>query len=136
MACELLRLSKTNWIWHPCIDDHRKTGTDSLPSMDGVNGYGWYLRGGREYWLKGQIPKVSWIYQHSLNFHIYQITSFVPRISWSLCGYYKWWGGWEGWWEVFCVRIWMKEQGMYIIFFLFLFCFCAVVNCSFMSDAW
>ena len=37
--------------------------------------------------------------------------------------------------EVFCVRIWMKEQGMYIICFLFLFCFCAVVNCSFMSDA-
>ena len=40
---------------------------------DGINKCGWCLAGGRGCWLKGphQIPSVSWIFHHSLHFHIY-----------------------------------------------------------------
>ena len=41
--------------------------------VDGINKCGWCLAGGRGFWLKGlhQIPSVSWIFHHSLHFHIY-----------------------------------------------------------------
>ena len=41
---------------------------------NGINKCGWWcLAGGRGCWLKGphQIPSVSWIFHHSLHFHIY-----------------------------------------------------------------
>ena len=40
---------------------------------DGINKCGWCLAGGRGSWLKGlhQILSVSWIFDHSLYFHIY-----------------------------------------------------------------
>ena len=40
---------------------------------DGINKSGWCLAGGRGCWLKGliQIPSVSWLFHHSLHFHIY-----------------------------------------------------------------
>ena len=40
---------------------------------DGIDKCGWCLAGGRGFWLKGlhQIPSVSWIFHHSLHFHIY-----------------------------------------------------------------
>ena len=62
--------------------------------MDGINGCGWCLAGGRGCWLKDphQIPSVSWISHHSLHCHIHQIALFVPRISWSLYCYCEWWG--------------------------------------------
>ena len=42
--------------------------------VDGINGCGWCLTGGRGCWFKGlhQIPSVCWIFHHSLHFHIHQ----------------------------------------------------------------
>ena len=61
---------------------------------DGINKCGWCLAGGRGCWLKGphQIPSVSWIFHHSLHFHIYQIVSFVPGILCPVYYYFKCWG--------------------------------------------
>ena len=40
---------------------------------DGINKCAWCIAGGRRCWVKGphQLPSVSWIYHHSLHFHIY-----------------------------------------------------------------
>ena len=84
---------------------------------DGINKCGWCLAGGRGCWLKGphQIPSVSWIYHHSLHFHIYQIASFVPGILCPLYCYYKWWGdGLGGGWLIYN-RVWEGGQGVGII---------------------
>ena len=58
---------------------------------------------------------VSWIYHHSLHFHIYQIASFVP---WTLCPlycYYKWLGDRLGgaWGVVGLIynRVWEGDRG-------------------------
>ena len=55
--------------------------------VGGINKCGWCFARSRGWWIKGphQIPNVSWIYNHSLHFHIYQIASFVPGI---LCPLY------------------------------------------------
>ena len=72
---------------------------------------------------------------HPLDCLIFAKDIIVSRISSSLCCYCKWWwdkvgGGsfklWFGWQD----REWVSH------FFYFLFCFCAVVNCSFMAGAW
>ena len=34
------------------------------------------------------------------------------------------------------VRVWVRGQGLGVIFFLLILCFCAVVNFSFMTGAW
>ena len=46
---------------------------DCLGGWNGINKCGWCLTGGRGCWLKGpwQIPNVSWLFHHSLHFHIY-----------------------------------------------------------------
>ena len=64
--------------------------------VDGVNGCGWCLAGGRACWVKSWhvILNVTVIYDHSLQFHIHLIVEFVPGISWSLCCYYC-----IGWWN-------------------------------------
>ena len=64
----------------------------------GINKCGWRLAEGRGCCLKGphQIPSVSWIFHHSLYFHIYQIVSFVPRILYPFYYSCKWWGKWIG----------------------------------------
>ena len=70
-------------------------------------------------WLKDlhQIQSVSWIHHYSLHFHIHYIASFVPRISWSLYCYFKWWGNRKvlGWFIY--VRVWVGGQLVGIIFF-------------------
>ena len=43
--------------------------------------------------------------------------------------------GWEGLGWFIYVRGWVGGQGVGIIFSYFLFCFCAVVNCSLMTGA-
>ena len=46
-------------------------------------------------------------------------------------------GGWEGWgggWFIY-VRVWVKGQGVGIIFFPSFVLLCAVVKCSFMTGA-
>ena len=61
---------------------------------DGINKCGWCLAGGRWCWLKGthQIPKLSWIFHHSLHFYFYWIISFVLGFLRPLYCYYKWCG--------------------------------------------
>ena len=84
---------------------------------DGINKCGWCLAGGRGCWLNGpnKIPSVSWIFHHSLHFHIYLIVSFVPRILCSLYCYYEWWGdGIGGGWMIH-IRVWVGGQGVGII---------------------
>ena len=57
---------------------------------------------------------------HSLNFHIYYIVQFMPKISWSLYCYFKWWGKRKvGGWFIY-VRVWLQEtRGGYHIFSIF-----------------
>ena len=105
--------------------------------VDGINNHGWCLAGGRGCWLQGphQIPSVSWIYSHSLRFHIYQIASFVPGILCSLYCYYKWQGdGLGGRWLIYN-RVWEGDRG-WVLSCSFYFCFLSLVHfvlCSLMS---
>ena len=104
----------------------------------GINKCGWRLAGGRGCCLKGphQIPSVSWIFHHSLYFHIYQIVSFVPRILCPLYCSCKWWGNWigggsGGWFISECGwgdRGWLlSHKG----FFTCDFIFCCLMPCLF-----
>ena len=84
---------------------------------DGINKCGWCLAGGRGCWLKGphQIPSVSWIFHHSLHFHIYQIASFASGILCPLYCYYEWWGDGIGGGWLLHIRVWVGGQGVGII---------------------
>ena len=79
-------------------------------------------------------PKCKLNISSSSHFHIHYTASFVPRISWSLCCYCKWWGRSEGW-EVAHLCLGGGIMGRYHIFNTF-FCFSVVVNCSFMDGTW
>ena len=109
---------------------------------DEVNKCGWCLAGGRGCWLKGphQIPSVSWIYHHSLYFHIYQIASFIPGILCPFYCYCKWCRHGLGRGLLIYNMVWDGGQGVGIIlqfvlfFFLSFFFTCAFVLCSLMSS--
>ena len=92
---------------------------------DRINKCGWCLAGGRGYWLNGphQIPSVSWMYYHSLCFHIYQIASFVPGILCPLYSYYKRWGDGLGRGWLIYNRVWVLSCSFCFCFLCF-FCFC------------
>ena len=104
---------------------------------DGINKCAWCLAGGTRCWLQGphQVPNISWIRHHYLDFHIYQIALFVPEILSPLYCYYQWWrdgicGGWLIYnWE-------WRGPGVGIVGFFFLLhlCVCPLffhVLCSF-----
>ena len=98
---------------------------------DGINKCGWCLAGGSGCWLKGlhQIPSASWIYHHSLHFHIYQIVSLVPGILCALYCYYKWWG--DGWFITGCAkgdRRWVLSCSLF--FFNFSCAFLLLFSCT------
>ena len=94
-----------------------------IPLTEGFNGCDvggvWCLVGGRGCCFKGshKIPSVSWIFHHSSLVHIHWSASFVTRIS-SLLLY---------------VKIWVVGQGVDIMFLSIFHCFCAVLNCSFVT---
>ena len=106
---------------------------------DGINKCGWCLAGGRGCWLKGphQIPSVSWIFHHSLHFHIYYIVLFAPGILCPLFCYYEWWGvGIHGGLLIHS-SMWGGGTGggYYLIVFFYLY-FCLLLSCpvSFLSE--
>ena len=92
-----------------------------IVSGDGVNGSDWCLAGGSWCWIKGlhQVPTVSSIFHHSWHFHVHYISSFISRILWLMCCYCKWWDWHECCWWFIYVWIWVKGQGVDIMFFLF-----------------
>ena len=70
---------------------------------DGINKCAWYLPGGRGCWLKGphQMPSVSWMFHHSLHFHIYCVISIKNFVSivlllWMIGEWNRWWWWWWG----------------------------------------
>ena len=106
---------------------------------DGINKCGWCLAGGRGCWLMGphQIPSVSWIFHHSLHFHIYYIISFLLGILCLLYYHYEWWGngiGGVGW--LIHIRVWILSHS-FVFFYL---CFCLfvshVLSLFWVSRAW
>ena len=141
LSSKLKHIILFDWMLFDCI----KTCWKCENRVDGINKYGWCLTGGRGCWLKGphQIPSVSWIYHHSLHFHIYQIASFAPGILCPLYCYYKWWGDGIGRGWLIYNRVWEEGQGVVIILqvlFLTLFFTCVlsfVLSCPlshFLSD--
>ena len=107
---------------------------------DGINKYGWCLAGGRGCWLKGlhQVPSVSWIFHHSLHFHIDQIVPFVPGILCPFYSYYKWWGDGTGRGWLIHMTVWVGWQGLGIIclffFLLVLLSFSVSYTVSFLIE--
>ena len=79
------------WIWISFLDSLFFSWL--IVWVDGINKCDWCPGGSTGWWLNGlhQIPKVSWLFHHSLHFNIYYILSIVPGMQCHMYYYYQWW---------------------------------------------